>query len=88
MEDCWGDGPVRLMCWAHTTRAIDCSDYLKALRALDKDLVLKLMEDLDQFKWMVQNKASFMVVFELFKMKYTKLADDKKVNHPDLPSSS
>ena len=83
VEDCWGDEPVRLMFWAHTTRAIDRSDYLKALRALDKDLVVKLMEDLDQLQWMVQNKASFMVVFQLFKMKFTKLADDKKVDYPE-----
>ena len=87
VEDCWDDEPVWLMCWAHTTRAIDRSDYLKALRALDKDLVVKLMEDLDQLQWMVQNKASFRVVFQLFKEKYTKLAEDKKVDYPELPSA-
>jgi hypothetical protein len=32
VEQCWGSGPERVMCWAHATRAIDRSDRLRILQ--------------------------------------------------------
>lgn len=84
MEECWGIQPVRLMCWAHTTRAIDRSDYLKAIRAVDSVFTEKLLHDLDLLQWMVQNEASFKYVFRLFKEKYIGMAEIKKVDCPEL----
>ena len=63
------------MCWAHTTRAIDRSDYLKAIRAVDSVFTEKLLHDLVLLQWMVQNEGSFKYVF---KEKYIGMAELKK----------
>lgn len=86
IKECWGDEPVRLMCWAHTTRAVDRSDYLKAMRAADSDFTQKLLNDLDLLQWMVTNENTFRSVFLLFKDKYTTLAENK-VECPELISA-
>ena len=86
IKECWGDEPVRLMCWAHTTRAVDRSDYLKAIRAADSDFTQKLLNDLDLLQWMVTNENTFRSVFLLFKDKYTTLAENK-VECPELISA-
>ena len=84
IRQCWGEQPVRLMCWAHTTRAIDRSDYLKALRSVDSELAEKLLHDLDLLQWMVQNEDAFRTVFKLFKQKYIDTAKLKVVECPEL----
>ena len=66
VDECWGSGPERVMWLAHTTRAVDRSDYLKALRAIDAEFSAKVLEDFDELQWMIQNEASFRAVFELF----------------------
>ena len=45
------------------------------------------MEDLDQLQWMVQNEASFRTVFALYKEKYSKLAETRKLDYPELATS-
>ena len=72
------------MCWAHTTRAIDRSDYLKALRAINAELTEKLLHDLDLLQWMVQNENSFRTVYNLFVEKYIGIAKIKIVECPEL----
>ena len=67
----WGQGVTRLMCWAHTSRAIEKSKYLAAIRALDKKVAGKIMEDLYLLQWSVLNENSFMTVFGLLESKHT-----------------
>jgi hypothetical protein len=87
VEQCWGSGPERVMCWAHATRAIDRSDRLKAVRAINADFASKMMEDLDKLQWMATNEATFRVVFGLYRDKYKELAHTMKAEYPDLSTT-
>ena len=71
MSETWGHGVTRLMCWAHTIRAIDRSKYFAAIRALDKKVAGKIMEDFYFMQWSVLNEDSFMAVFTLLESNHT-----------------
>ena len=71
VSETWGHGVTRLMCWAHTSRAIDRSKYVAAVRALDKKVAGKIIEDLYLMQWSVLNEDSFMAVFRLLESKHT-----------------
>ena len=61
---------TRLMCWAHTSRAVEKSAYLAKVRALDKEKAMELVEDLHFLQWSVLNEESFRVVFTLYEAKH------------------
>ena len=84
VDQCWGSGPERVMCWAHATRAIDRSDKLKAVRAISADFATKMMDDLDKLQWMSTNEATFRTVCELYRDKYKQLAGTMKAEYPDM----
>ena len=59
------------MCWAHTSRAIDRSAYLAGIRAVDKEVASKLLQDLYMLQWSVLNEDSFRAVFKLLEEKHS-----------------
>ena len=61
---------TRLMCWAHTSRALDRSQQLAAIRAVDKVIANKILEDIHLLQWSVQNEESFRAVFRLLVSKH------------------
>ena len=61
---------TRLMCWAHTSRAVDRSKYLSKVRALDKEKARELVQDLHFLQWSVLNEDSFKAVFNLYEAKH------------------
>ena len=61
---------TRLMCWAHTSRAVEKLAYLAKVRALDKEKAMELVEDLHFLQWSVLNEESFKVVFTLYETKH------------------
>ena len=67
---------TRLMCWAHTSRAVDRSSYLAKVRTLNKEKALQLVQDLNFLQWSVLNEESFLAVFKLYEAKH---------QCPDLP---
>ena len=77
MSETWEEENVtRLMCWAHTSRAIDRSQYLADIRHLDKKVSAKIMEDLYLLQWSVPNEKSFLAVFSLLESNHS---------YPNLP---
>ena len=77
MSETWEEENVtRLMCWAHTSRAIDRSQYLADIRKLDKKVSAKIMEDLYLLQWSVPNEKSFLAVFSLLELNHS---------YPNLP---
>ena len=72
MSETWEEENVtRLMCWAHTSRAIDRSQYLADIRKLDKKVSAKIMEDLYLLQWSVPNEKSFLVVFSVLELNHS-----------------
>ena len=65
------DNVTRLMCWAHTSRAIDKSHYLATIRQLDKKVSAKIMDDLYLLQWSVPNEKSFLAVFSLLQLSHS-----------------
>ena len=77
----WGPSEfsvTRLMCWAHTSRAVDRSSYLAKVRALNKEKALQLVQDLNFLQWSVLNEESFQAVFKLYEAKH------QYPEHPEL----
>ena len=66
----WGD-VIRLMCWAHTSWAMDRSEYLAAIRVEDKEVTQKILLDIYTLQWSVQNEATFRTVFRLLEEKHS-----------------
>ena len=69
--DSWDASVTRVMCWAHTSRAIDRSAYLAGIRAVDKEIANKLLQDLYMLQWSVLNEDSFRAVFKLLEEKHS-----------------
>ena len=72
------------MCWAHVKRAVDRSEYLAAVRAEDKEVAKKIMEDLDNLQWTANNEETFRRVFSLLEMKHS----EHGINSLDLSCSN
>ena len=62
---------TRLMCWAHTSRALDRSHQLSAVRAIDKVVATKIIEDVHFLQWSALNEKSFRTVFRLLVSKHS-----------------
>ena len=73
VAETWDENVTRLMCWAHTSRAINRSSYLAAIRKLDKKLATQIVDDVYLLQWSVPNERSFLAVFELLESKHSYL---------------
>ena len=71
VAETWDENVTRLMCWAHTSRAIDRSSYLAAIRNMNKKLATQIVDDVYLLQWSVPNERSFLKVFELLESKHT-----------------
>ena len=71
VAETWDENVTRLMCWAHTSRAIDRSSYLAAIRSIDKKLATQIVDDINLLQWSVPNERSFLAVFGLLESKHT-----------------
>ena len=51
------------MCWAHVDRAVDRPEYFAAVRAEDKEVANKIMDDFNTLQWTANDEIIFRRVY-------------------------